>query len=69
MDFPSTASAAARSLPVWIDELYAQPMDAPEAENFDFTTRWRLQDPLLVLKAGKEQLDVITQVGCDAARR
>ncbi|WP_344296813.1 PA domain-containing protein [Agromyces neolithicus] len=38
-------------------------MDAPEAESFDFTTRWRLQDPTLVLNAAKQQLDLIVQVG------
>ncbi len=47
----------------WIDGLYAQPMEAPNAEDFAFTTRWRLQQPMLALTAGKEQLDLITQVG------
>ena len=47
----------------WIDGFYAQPMEAPNAEDFAFTTRWRLQQPMLALTAGKEQLDLITQVG------
>ena len=63
MDFTVDGFSGSALAPVWTDELYAQPMDAPEAESFDFTTRWRLQDPLLVLNAGKEQLDLITQVG------
>ena len=35
--------------PVTVDDLYAQPLVAEEAEHFDFTTRWRLQHPNLVL--------------------
>ena len=45
------------------DELYAQPLEAPEAETFDFSARWRLQQPVLALNAGKEQLDLIAQAG------
>ncbi|MFF2275719.1 S8 family serine peptidase [Agromyces sp. NPDC058126] len=63
MDFKVDGFSGSALAPVWIDELYAQPMDAPEAESFDFTTRWRLQDPLLALKAGKEELDLIAQAG------
>ena len=50
-------------VPVWTDELWAQPMDAPGLEHFDFTTRWRLQEAPLDLQAGKERLDLIPQVG------
>lgn len=63
MDFGVDGFSGSALAPVWIDELYAQPMEAPEAESFDFTTRWRLQDPLLALKAGKEELDLIAQAG------
>ncbi|GAA1759107.1 S8 family peptidase [Agromyces humatus] len=63
MDFTVDGFSGSALAPVWIDELYAQPMDAPEAESFDFTTRWRLQQPLLALQAGKVQLDLIPQVG------
>ncbi|GAA1759094.1 S8 family peptidase [Agromyces humatus] len=47
----------------WIDGFTAQPLEAPKAEDFGFTTRWRLQQPTLALAAGKEQLDLITQAG------
>lgn len=49
--------------PVWDDGLYAQPLEAPDAESFAFTTRWRLQQPMLALTVGKEQLDLIVQAG------
>lgn len=49
--------------PVWTDELWAQPMEAPNVEHFDFTTRWRLQEAPLTLSAGTERLDVIPQAG------
>lgn len=49
--------------PVWTDELWAEPMTAPNVEHFDFTTRWRLQAARLSLTAGKEQLDLIPQAG------
>ncbi|MEF3405466.1 S8 family peptidase [Agromyces sp. CCNWLW203] len=63
MDFTVDGFSGSALAPVWIDELYAQPMDAPEAESFDFTTRWRLQEPTLSLQAGKERLDLIPQAG------
>lgn len=63
MDFQVDGFSGAALAPVWTDELYAQPMDAPEAESFDFTTRWRLQEPTLSLTAGKEPLDLIVQAG------
>ncbi len=49
--------------PVWADALYAQPLDASDAEVFDFTTRWRLQHPNLVLKWGSKTLDVTNAPG------
>jgi subtilisin family serine protease len=48
--------------PVWNDEFWAQPMVVDDAE-FGFTTRWRLQKPLLALTAGKTPLDLIEQIG------
>ncbi|RZS64493.1 PA domain-containing protein [Agromyces ramosus] len=45
------------------DGFYAQPMTAPNADEFSFTSRWRLQQPMLSLTADKEQLDLITQAG------
>lgn len=47
---------------VLIDTLYAQPLDASDADSFDLTARWRLQQTLS-LTAGKQQLDVIEQAG------
>lgn len=46
-------------MPVTIDELWAQPMD----EVTDFTTRWRLWEPMLTVSNGKQPLDIIQQVG------
>jgi subtilisin family serine protease len=45
------------------DELYAQPLEAPDADTFSFSARWRLQQPTLALTAGKEELDLIAQAG------
>lgn len=63
MDVNADAYGNGVFAPVWTDELWAQPMDAPNIEQFDFTTRWRLQEAPLALKAGKEQLDLIPQAG------
>lgn len=49
--------------PVWIDEMWAQPMDAPSAKHVDFTTRWRLTHARLDLAIGGTALDVIPQYG------
>ncbi|MET0725067.1 MAG: PA domain-containing protein, partial [Leifsonia sp.] len=45
------------------DGFYAQPMTAPNAESFSFTSRWRLQKPLLTLAAGRDTFDVTVQAG------
>ena len=45
------------------DGFYAQPMTAPNADAFSFTSRWRLQQPMLGLRAGKEPLDLIVLPG------
>ena len=63
MDFSVDGFAGSAMAAVWVDELRAQPMQAPEAEHFGFTTRWRLQQPTLALTAGKEPLDLIAQAG------
>ncbi|SFR83827.1 Serine protease, subtilisin family [Agromyces sp. CF514] len=63
MDYTVDGFSGSALAPVWVDELYAQPMTAPEAESFAFTTRWRLQEPTLSLTAGREQLDLIAQAG------
>lgn len=62
MDVSVDDFAASATMPVWIDELWAQPMSVEDAD-FGFTTRWRLQKPLLALEAGKESLDLIEQIG------
>ncbi|WP_127474429.1 S8 family serine peptidase [Microbacterium sulfonylureivorans] len=62
MDFRADDFATGAIMPVYIDEMWAQPMKVDDAE-FDFTTRWRLWEPMLTVKAGKQPLDVIVQVG------
>lgn len=62
MDFNSDDFMASAMMPVYIDEMWAQPMKVDDAE-FDFTTRWRLWEPMLTVKAGKQPLDIILQVG------
>ena len=63
MDFEANGFAGALLAPVWTDTLYAQPLDASDAESFSMTSRWRLQHPTLALNAGKESLDLIVQAG------
>ncbi|MFF2371700.1 S8 family serine peptidase [Agromyces sp. NPDC058110] len=63
MDYTVDGFSGSALAPVWVDELYAQPMTAPGNDSFAFTTRWRLQEPTLSLTAGKEQLDLIAQAG------
>lgn len=46
-----------------IDALFAQPTAAPDGAMFAFTTRWRLQRPVLTLSAGGEALDVSSLAG------
>ncbi|WP_203579785.1 S8 family serine peptidase [Microbacterium hibisci] len=62
MDVTVDAFAASALMPVWTDELWAQPMTVDDAD-FGFTTRWRLQTPLLTVSAGKKPLDLIVQIG------
>lgn len=66
MDYQADGFSSSALAADWIDDLYAQPMSAPNAESFDFTTRWRLQQPTLTLTAAKEQLDVIPLAGATA---
>ncbi|MCP2636575.1 S8 family serine peptidase [Microbacterium sp. HD4P20] len=62
MDFRADGFTASAMVPVLVDELWAQPMKVDDAE-FDFTTRWRLWEPMLTVKAGKTPLDIVLQVG------
>jgi subtilisin family serine protease len=62
MDVQSDDFTASAMMPVLVDEMWAQPMKVDDAE-FDFTTRWRLWEPMLAVKAGKQPLDIILQVG------
>ena len=62
MDFQADDFTASAIVPVLVDELWAQPMQVDDAE-FDFTTRWRLWEPMLTVRAGKKPLDIVLQVG------
>ncbi|WP_341998601.1 S8 family serine peptidase [Microbacterium sp. LWH7-1.2] len=62
MDVKVDDFMASAAMPVWTDEMWAQPMKIDDAD-FDFTTRWRQQTPLLTVTAGKKQLDLIVQPG------
>jgi hypothetical protein len=63
MDYVSDGFSGSYLAAVWVDALYAQPLDVAEENSFEFTTRWRLAHPTLALNAGKERLDVIPQAG------
>ncbi|WP_374311916.1 S8 family serine peptidase [Microbacterium sp.] len=62
MDVTVNDFSASYTMPVWNDELWAQPMTVDDAD-FGFTARWRLQKPLLAVTAGKTSLDLIEQIG------
>ncbi|KAF2413872.1 hypothetical protein B1729_07715 [Microbacterium sp. B35-04] len=62
MDVTVDDFGASVMMPVWTDEMWAQPQTVDDA-GFGFTTRWRLQTPLLTLKVGKQPLDLIEQIG------
>ncbi|WP_347975874.1 S8 family serine peptidase [Microbacterium sp. ProA8] len=62
MDVTVDDFVASAMMPVWTDEMWAQPQTVDDAD-FGFTTRWRLQTPLLTLTAGKQPLDLIEQIG------
>ncbi|KJL44719.1 S8 family serine peptidase [Microbacterium trichothecenolyticum] len=62
MDMKVGDFLASATMPVWTDEMWAQPMKIDDAD-FGFTTRWRLQTPLLTVSAGKNALDLILQPG------
>lgn len=62
MDVKVDDFAASLTAPVWNDELWAVPMAVHDAD-FGFTTRWRLQKPLLEVTAGRTRLDLIEQIG------
>lgn len=63
MDYSVDGFTGSYLAPITNDEFTAQPLEAPEAETFTFSARWRLQQPTLTLTAGKEQLDLIAQAG------
>jgi hypothetical protein len=62
MDVKVDDFLASAMMPVWTDELWAQPMKVDDAD-FGFTTRWRLQTPMLTVSSGKKPLDLIVQGG------
>ncbi|MFD4957177.1 S8 family serine peptidase [Microbacterium sp. NPDC058389] len=62
VDYTSDGFSGSAMMPVWVDEMWAQPLTA-ETADFSFATRWRLQRPTLTLNAGKTTLDVILQAG------
>ncbi|MGN8553697.1 UNVERIFIED_CONTAM: S8 family serine peptidase [Microbacterium sp. SLM126] len=62
MDVKVNDFFASAMAPVWNDELWAVPMVVDDAD-FGFTTRWRLQKPMLAVTAGKTRLDLIEQIG------
>ncbi|WP_194411306.1 S8 family serine peptidase [Microbacterium cremeum] len=59
MDLKVGNFATSAMMRVNVDELWAQPMD----DVADFTTRWRLWEPMLSVSNGKQPLDIIQQVG------
>ncbi|WP_106814255.1 S8 family serine peptidase [Microbacterium timonense] len=62
MDMKVDDFLASAMMPILTDEMWAQPMKVDDAD-FDFTTRWRLQTPLLTVSAGKKALDLIVPGG------
>ncbi|MBW9093018.1 S8 family serine peptidase [Microbacterium jejuense] len=62
MDVKVDDFLASAMMPILTDEMWAQPMTVDDAD-FGFTTRWRLQTPLLTVTAGKKPLDVIVPGG------
>jgi len=62
MDVNVDGFAASAMMPVWTDEMWAQPMKVDDAD-FSWATRWRLQTPMLTVSAGKKPLDLIVQIG------
>ncbi|MDW4572979.1 S8 family serine peptidase [Microbacterium sp. M3] len=64
MDVKVDDFLASAMMPVKTDEMWAQPMKIDDAD-FDFTTRWRLQTPLLTVSDGKKPLDLIVFGGSE----
>ncbi|GAA1959384.1 S8 family serine peptidase [Microbacterium deminutum] len=62
MDFTADGLRGSAIMPVWTDEMWAQPMKPTDAD-VDFTTRWRVMKPMLTVAAGRKQLDTIIQAG------
>ncbi|WP_127818768.1 S8 family serine peptidase [Microbacterium sp. CPCC 204701] len=59
MDVSVGGFVTSAMMAVWVDELWAQPMDDVD----DFVTRWRLWEPMLTITDGKQPLDLIQQAG------
>lgn len=62
VDFSVDGYKSAFIMPVWTDEIWAQPMKVTDAD-FTFNTRWRLMKPMLSVTAGKDPLDLIIPLG------
>ncbi|MGI9822119.1 S8 family peptidase [Agromyces sp. Marseille-Q5079] len=63
MDFALDGWRGTSLTPAAVDDIYAQPMDAPGLDLFEFTTRWRLIHDPLSLTVGRQSLDPIIENG------
>ncbi|MFE6996361.1 S8 family serine peptidase [Microbacterium sp. NPDC057659] len=63
MDYTADGIGGTAVVPIWADDIYAQPQKVADAESFGFTARWRMQHPALTLSVGGTRLDVIPQAG------
>jgi subtilisin family serine protease len=50
-------------MPVWADNMYAQPTKEVEKGEFTLATRWRLAEPMLTINFQGKELDDIPQAG------
>jgi subtilisin family serine protease len=50
-------------MPVWVDNMYAQPTKEVEKGEFTLATRWRLAEPMLTINFQGKELDDIPQSG------
>lgn len=48
-------------LPIAVDQVWATPTDKVSEGNFDFLTRWNLQEPRFTYRAGKDSLPALAQ--------
>lgn len=49
------------TLPIAVDELWASPTDKVSEGDFQFLTRWNLQEPRFTYRAGKESMPALAQ--------